>query len=739
MQMTREDVMRRASTSYPSRALQVAYQKRGHLARSVLGSWVPNFRAPGKELVWVLVPLAVFTLLVISPARAEQESTGRPPAGGEVPSTSQGMSVSPPAATTRRELPAARLSAPPTIDGDLSDPAWQQAAKADRFTDNLFGNPVADQAIVYVGYDDNYIYIGFYAYDSRPQSIVARQTKRGGSLAGDDTFTFSIDTFNTHKGTDHSSFSLNALGTQVASLASGRGTKLEWEGAWKSGARITADGWCGEMAIPWSILNYPSTNEAVTCAINFSRFQQRTQVVSWWSNIGVHEFYELDGQWVKLHYPGFRPRLSLLPYGISAWSQEHGATLRSGLDARYTLTPALTAVATIRPDFATVEEAVEGIDFSYGERFVPERRPFFQEGADIFSSEGAFGRYFYSRRIPQFDMGAKLYGKVTDRNTLGVLTTFDLGRQAVWFLRARHELGPTSNVNVALLGQDESGGVNQVLVAGEEFRKGLWNANASWAGTWKEGSGTGSAASATLFYQSPRWLVQIQPQFITPDFQDELGLIPFTGYKGISATLFYSTQWRTGPLRLLSASAFANSTARYQSVAERDAIYKGLTFQRQQGASMALVTRSDYTLILGWNGGRFLQFNDSVFIVSLRGRVTDPFRNYGIDVSWGRQGGAPSLFVTPSATWKWGSLTVGLSSAILSRQGVTQQHILTYGYDFGPRQGIVGRIVAQTGGTNGYLAYRQSGYGGVERFLILGDPNARTFTPGIALKVIWPH
>ena len=45
--------------------------------------------------------------------------------------------------------------------------------------------------------------------------------------------------------------------------------------------------------------------------------------------------------------------------------------------------------------------------------------------------------------------------------------------------------------------------------------------------------------------------------------------------------------------------------------------------------------------------------------------------------------------------------------------------------------------MAQTGGTNGYFAYRQSGYGGVERYLILGDPNAKKFTPRIALKVVW--
>jgi hypothetical protein len=46
--------------------------------------------------------------------------------------------------------------------------------------------------------------------------------------------------------------------------------------------------------------------------------------------------------------------------------------------------------------------------------------------------------------------------------------------------------------------------------------------------------------------------------------------------------------------------------------------------------------------------------------------------------------------------------------------------------------------VAQTCGKNLYFAYRRSGYGGVETFFILGDPNARKFKRRIMTKVIWP-
>jgi len=131
-------------------------------------------------------------------------------------------------------------------------------------------------------------------------------------------------------------------------------------------------------------------------------------------------------------------------------------------------------------------------------------------------------------------------------------------------------------------------------------------------------------------------------------------------------------------------------------------------------------------------------FDDSVFNFRVTPRASDPFHTFGVGYSWGRRAGAPYSFLTPGVTWRFGQkFTLGLASSILHHQGEEQQHILTFNHDFSPRQGIAGRIVAQAGGTNGYLAYRRSGYGGVETFLILGDPNARRFRQRLVLKVVW--
>jgi len=645
---------------------------------------------------------------------------------GAVLATNTALAAEP--ATTRRDLPAVRLSTPPVIDGDLSDPCWQHAAKSGRFVDNLYGNPVADQTEVWIGYTETHIYVAFHAYDAQPGSIVARETKRGTMPSNDDYFSVSIDPFHSHNWGGRSWFAVNPIGTQFAHLASGRGSKLEWEGAWQAASRIVADGWQGEMAIPWRILNYPISKQPVTCGLNFNRLCQRTKINSWWCNIGPQETYELEGHWVGVVTPKFRRQLSLLPYAIPVLGTGAGSSTRAGIDARYTLTPGLTAVATLLPDFSTVEGAVETIDFSYGQRYVPDRRPFFQEGSEVYNGGGVAGRYFHSGRIPGFDMGTNIYGRLTDRDTIGVLTAVKLGSRVDSVLRGRHEFGPTTTFDFALISRDGNPRTNRVLVFGENLRRGRWGVDAAWAASWGGDARRGATWNAFFYHQAPRFFFDAIPHAVSAGFCDDLGFIPFTGYRGVIADAGYVNQWRKGPIRDLVAVLTTNDSRKTG----------GGVFRRTRTFFSELSTRSDYGLTLTWDGGRYEEFNDAVWTVALRVRASDPYHHYGIGYSWGRQAGAYKRFVTPSAVWRWGRLTLGVESSILSHKEHAYQHIVTANYDITERPGIGGRLVASNGGTGGYLAFRDSGYGGVERYLVFGDPNANRLMKKVMLKTVWP-
>ncbi|MBW3625355.1 MAG: hypothetical protein KY468_18315, partial [Armatimonadetes bacterium] len=545
--------------------------------------------------------------------------------------------------------------------------------------------------------------------------------------------------YHNHQFADRSFFIVNPLGTQFARLGGGRATKLEWEGEWKSAARIVADGWTAELAVPWRILNYPNRKGPTEVGINFDRYQARTRISSWWSNVGQPERNELDGHWKGVELPAFRPQFSALPYVSPGWGEDGGETLHSGLDLRYTLSPMMTLVGTINPDFRNVESAVEGIDFSYGERFVPDRRPFFQEGSEIYGIGGAAGRYFHSGRIPDFDTGLNLYGRVTERDTIGTLAALNFGTRADWIMRGRHEFGPASTADVAFInrdgerGKDRDGnpimGSNRVLVLRQGASNRRWSMGANWATSWVDGQPKGSAGNSTFAYSTSRWYAHLNPRFVRPEFTDDLGYIPFKGFKGIGGLAYYRREWRSGPLVSFNAGVDTND----------DRHTDGSLFRRQRAVFTGMRTRSDYFIGAGWRGGRFNEFDDSVFNLNLGARASNPFHNYGIGFSWGREGGERTTFLTPYVTWRFGEkLTLGLSSAILNRSESRQQHIFTFNHDFSPGRGIGGRIIAQTGGTGGYLSFRRSGYGGVESYVILGDPNAKKFRQRIVMKTVWP-
>lgn len=346
--------------------------------------------------------------------------------------------------TVQKELPAAKTDQPPTIDGILDDACWQDTPQAIGFTDERTEKPAKNQSVGWLVYTDEAIYVGLHLYDEMPDKIVARQVKDQTRISGEDWVSFSLDPFHIHQFSDRNFFIVNPLGTKYAHLATGRAEKSEWIGLWKTAAQIVEDGWVVEMEIPWQMLDYPDTTEPVRMGINLDRFQQRTGERSWWCNLGVQEFRENDGHWIDVLPPQRKRELKLLPYLIGGISEtetnEREYTARGGADLRYEVTQQLRLIGTANPDFDNIEQAVEGIDFSYGERYVEDRRPFFSEGSNVYNLRPLF----HSRRIMDMDGGLKLFGKLGKNTSVGTLGTYHRNNQN-FILRASHSLTATSN------------------------------------------------------------------------------------------------------------------------------------------------------------------------------------------------------------------------------------------------------------------------------------------------------
>jgi len=160
---------------------------------------------------------------------------------------------------------------------------------------------------------------------------------------------------------------------------------------------------------------------------------------------------------------------------------ENESNFEPSLDARYRITPSLSAILTINTDFSTAEVDAQQISLDRFSLFFPEKRDFFLQDAGIFEfgNIDTNGRPFFSRRIGLsetgepigIDGGVKLTGRIKSFNigalairqeANGNVTAKDLmvarasmnvlDESAVGFIMTNGD--PTSNESNSLVGVD---------------------------------------------------------------------------------------------------------------------------------------------------------------------------------------------------------------------------------------------------------------------------------------------
>jgi len=289
-----------------------------------------------------------------------------------------------------RRIEAVKTDNPPKIDGKLDDPCWKNAPKASNFIDSSSALPAANQTEALILYDDNCLYVAFKCFDSNPQNIIAKETKRDGNPWNDDCVEVALNPFNTKRREGRNTFKVNAIGTQFTQIWSGRAEKAEWKGNWLAAVSRTEFGWTAEMAIPWNIMEMPSKKGPMNIGINFARYRPSSDSFSFWSYIGRRGSFrfEWDGELVGVRLKRKRElEIKLLGYILGGFDEGKAAG-RAGLDLKLKPSPQVSLLLTLNPDFSNVEQEVETIDFSYFERAYSDRRPFFMEGRGIFGMEG---------------------------------------------------------------------------------------------------------------------------------------------------------------------------------------------------------------------------------------------------------------------------------------------------------------------------------------------------------------
>ncbi|HJV90537.1 MAG TPA: DUF5916 domain-containing protein [Holophagaceae bacterium] len=316
-------------------------------------------------------------------------------------------------------LRAVRVGQPPVIDGRLEEAVWQTAPAAGGFQQMYpaYGQPSQFRTEVRVLYDDRYLYVGARMWQIPGAHKTSLQLyRRDRQTYGTDLFGVYIDPL--RDGRTAYGFILNAAGVQRDELkVNDVDSDDSWDAVWESATTQDADGWTAEFKIPLDILRLQKGGGPQTWGIQFFRQDAlAAREVSFWTvppreqRAFVSVFPPLTG--IEGVEP--RPRREFLPY-LSAsrkfetangrkpetaqFGDDRGTTLKAGLDGRVSLTPHSQVDFTLHPDFGQVEVDSAVLNLSTVETFLPEKRPFFLEGSEIFNIDSGGRLFFYSRRI----------------------------------------------------------------------------------------------------------------------------------------------------------------------------------------------------------------------------------------------------------------------------------------------------------------------------------------------------
>ncbi len=296
------------------------------------------------------------------------------------------------------------------IDGLLNESTWKEAPEAIDFIqfEPERGKPASLKTTVKILYDEKFIYFGFLCYDTEPEKIAARITKRDEELSNDDAVVVFLDTF--HDRRNCYFFATNLLGTQLDGRITedGRTRETTWDGIWKSAGQKMGFGWSEEIAIDLSCLKYePGKNK--TWGLNLGRPVPRVFEKSFWAGpLESPKKVSQHGVLKGLDLRKAEKKTQIIPHIISKAEEGEKSEMEAGFDVRYAFSQMVSGNLTLNPDFATVEADQEQINLTRFELELPEKRNFFLEGSEIYQQRI---RLFYSRRISDIHGGAKVYGK----------------------------------------------------------------------------------------------------------------------------------------------------------------------------------------------------------------------------------------------------------------------------------------------------------------------------------------
>jgi len=469
---------------------------------------------------------------------------------------------------------AVRLERGIDLDGRLDEDIYQTTPPIDGFIQQepSEGAPASENTQVWVLFDDRNIYVSVRCFDSNPERDVITELRRdSNNITQNESFTVVFDTFLDRR---------NGLFFQTTPIGALRDQAIvddvlnsSWNTVWDVRTSRFEGGWLAEFSIPFKSLRYLAPGPQIW-GVNFRR------VVKWKNEYSYLTAMPASygtgaaigrmgpaGTMVGLETPSVSKNVELKPYTVASTITDNTATPASsndfkgngGFDFKYGLTRSLIADATVRTDFAQVEEDLQQVNLTRFSLFFPEKRDFFLEGQGIFAfggvgsgnggSPGDVPVMFFSRQIGLLRgqevpvlAGARVTGRA-GRYSIGALNieTGDkasVGATATNFSTVRIKRDVLRRSNIGLIGTHRSVGINGVGdnsllgVDANFFLLTNITANAFYTRTQTSGRNDGTASyRGTFDYSGDRYGFSVEHLAIGEHFDPQVGYVRRTDFR----------------------------------------------------------------------------------------------------------------------------------------------------------------------------------------------------------------
>ena len=464
----------------------------------------------------------------------------------------------------------ARGDAPVVIDGRLDEPAWAAATASGDFIERepipRAKPPVASE--VRVLFDAGALYVGvtmWLAPGETPRAV--ELTHDSFAIWADDAVTLKFDVRRDKRTTV--GFAMNAAGAQLDYIAldNGRDLRREFDAVWQSAAWVGSDRWEAEFRLPVAALGLGPADGERVIGFQVSRDHVAGNATYDWAwmppeygAVAALYYGELRG---VSGIAGGRP-LAAIPYVLlrleGAPGARAGLAFKAGGDLRLRIGPDAWAELTVLTDFAQVDLDDPVVNLDRFPLFLPEKRPFFLSGLEVFDfGDTGVAQLFFSRRIGldaaghevPIIAGLKSYGRVgpVGFGVLDVLTqsTGTLPGANYTVARVRREAGDDAYVGAIVALKESIGspasiergaspfaghyalgvdGATRLLADRLELRG--WVADT--AADDSASATAGLAAGASAVWRADRFRPSWSALYVADGFDPQVGFVHRAGY-----------------------------------------------------------------------------------------------------------------------------------------------------------------------------------------------------------------